>query len=119
MRPEWTDAEKGEAAGIAHAAAFATVCPEPPEGWRNSYDATAGAVYTELAAAHLAAHEAMADYPEYPTIERSTAYLAAWQAIRRWGIAGRPISGYEAHVPRLSEASAANPSPSDNPRQRP
>ncbi len=56
MRPEWSDAEKGEAAGIAHRAAFLTVCPEPEGGWRNSYDVSDE---PELAAAHTAAHRAI------------------------------------------------------------
>ncbi len=111
--PEWTDAEKGEAAGIAHRAAYLTVCPEPPEGWRNSYS------YPDpLAAAHLAAHRAMSDYPDWWWGEEA-ACKAAWMAIARWEQAGRQLLGYEHHVPRLSAASVEHPSPADNPRQRP
>jgi len=117
MRPEWTDAEKGEAAGIAHRAAWATVCPEPPEGWRNSYDVRYD---PELAAAHTAAHQAMDDYPTRDfDCDLGRAYNDAWWGIKDWADSGRYISGYEAHVPRLSEASVDHPSPGDNPRQRP
>ncbi len=109
MRSEWTEEERGEAAGIAHRAAFLTVCPEPEDGFRNSYS------YPDpLATAHDEAHRAMDDYPAAP--KGYLAYLAAWAAIADWDMDGRPIDGYESHIPRLSQSS---PSAGDNPRQRP
>jgi len=115
MRPTWTDDEKGEAAGIAHRAAFLTVRPEPEDGFRNSYS------YPDpLATAHDEAHRAMDDYPGLPGLPddfpAALDYAAAWDAIAGWDEAGRPVVGYEAHVPRLSQAA---PSAGDNPRQRP
>lgn len=87
MRPEWTDAEKGEAAGIAHRAAYLTVCPEPPEGWRNSYS------HDLLMVAHMAAHRALKVYPDGGLVVAGSAYASAWAAIAFWDRTGRPILG--------------------------